>query len=340
MGSFAYSAFVKSLDAPSVTEVIERRLRAQGYRSTDDAPGEDARWGMPSKLRAVQVAEPVRGWVGVLDSDCLNSLHLVAHVARDLATHSLAVAVNDSSSWNYLLWWRGEEIDQFDSAPALGSAAAQGSRELVEMGRQMLESLKPQMPADVRRAAERVESNKCDEADIQLYLQWLQQHFFAGMAGNFSQIQQRAEALSEEWARRFNPSEIQAAMDDATRKIMEEWPGVQIDAPTNPSEGAAPQEESSEGVARHAERLRPFMGEGVSEEQVIQLLAENRLFAEETLAEFLKLLGIPPFFAYLSYGYLEETTKEELAENEIRLVAHLKFKCDQPPVPRDCLCPG
>ena len=50
------------------------------------------------------------------------------------------------------------------------------------------------------------------------------------------------------------------------------------------------------------------------------------MFAEETLAEFLPLVGIAPVYAHLSYRYLEEFSESELASQSVQMAEHLRFK--------------
>jgi hypothetical protein len=68
------------------------------------------------------------------------------------------------------------------------------------------------------------------------------------------------------------------------------------------------------------------LAEDADEEGVEEVLGAHATFAEETLADFLPLVGIPGYYAYLSYGYLDESTPAELARQSIRFVHHLKFR--------------
>ena len=72
--------------------------------------------------------------------------------------------------------------------------------------------------------------------------------------------------------------------------------------------------------------MRPLLAPGVTDEQVQDVFDKQAVFAEEVLAEFLPLLGIPDFYANLSCRYLEESGPEELADQGIRFLHDLRFE--------------
>jgi hypothetical protein len=76
----------------------------------------------------------------------------------------------------------------------------------------------------------------------------------------------------------------------------------------------------------HLEHLRPLLKGDGNDTRVAGILSEQATFAEETLGRFLPLIGIPSYYAYLSYEYLEEFTSDDLAEKSIHFTEHLKFK--------------
>src|SRR5262249_31369665 len=76
----------------------------------------------------------------------------------------------------------------------------------------------------------------------------------------------------------------------------------------------------------HLEHLRPLLKGGVNDSHVAEILSEQATFAEETLGRFLPLIGIPAFYAYLSYQYLPEFTSADLAQKSIHFTEHLRFK--------------
>jgi hypothetical protein len=82
----------------------------------------------------------------------------------------------------------------------------------------------------------------------------------------------------------------------------------------------------NDALEQHAEHLRPLLGADVGQDRVLEVLGKQAVFAEHVLGEFMKLLGIQPFFANLSYRYLEECSVAELLAADIKLIDHLKFK--------------
>lgn len=84
--------------------------------------------------------------------------------------------------------------------------------------------------------------------------------------------------------------------------------------------------ESDVGV--HVKKLRPILRPDVKDKHVLKILRKHVMFAEETLGEFLPLVGIPPIFANLSYEYLVGFPEAELRAANVRMAAHLTFKTE------------
>jgi hypothetical protein len=80
-----------------------------------------------------------------------------------------------------------------------------------------------------------------------------------------------------------------------------------------------------ESLALHLGHLRDFFP-AADARGLRELLPLNRFPAEALLLEFLLDLGLPEFYAHLSYDYLAEHTLEELARHEIVPVAELRFE--------------
>ena len=53
---------------------------------------------------------------------------------------------------------------------------------------------------------------------------------------------------------------------------------------------------------------------------------QSAVFAEEVLAEFMPLVNVAAYYANLSYGYLDESSAQELAEHGIHFDQHLRFE--------------
>ena len=81
-------------------------------------------------------------------------------------------------------------------------------------------------------------------------------------------------------------------------------------------------------LSSHVEKLRPILPPDAADRGVVEVLGKQAVFAEEILGEFMQLIGVQPFFAHLSYRYLEECTVPDLLGADIKMVAHLKYKTD------------
>jgi hypothetical protein len=308
MGSFANSLHVHSGDASAVAEAIRATLLAEGYEGTDEAPDEEAMWGISSDLRAVHVSAAKDGWVSVLDSDLVNSLGLVAELSRRLGTHALHVFVNDSDSWQYQLYHVGRQVDTFDSSGeedfdedddggdesddlsdrVAATEFGQLQENLLEGYAQFQAKWEEILPPEMRALQERWKTGRATPEEIQEYTRWAQAEMPRLMGGLQGVLGDLSSVLA---ARRRQPK-----------------PG------------------SPDRSQPHIDRLRPLLKEGVSDDQLRRVFGTKQVFAEHTLGEFLPLLGIASCYANLSYRYLEEYTEKDLARKSIQMAEHLKFK--------------
>lgn len=300
MGSFANSLHVRSDDAESVTKGIRRILENRGFRTTEDLSKLDGDDLGPS-VRALHVAEARNGWVGVLDSDLMGLLTLAQELSSHLQTHALCVIVNDSDSWHYELFFKGREVDGFDSpgAPPL--------LDLNELPEDMLE-----MP-DADELAEAMEAVMDQMPALADLLQSL-------LPPEMREIHQKitdGTATPEEaaefsrWSRELAEG---AAIDfgDATKKASES--DLPVAATESNGNGRAASKEDLEG---HLHHLRPLLASDVKPDRVKEILAENATFAEEPMADFLEAVGVNRFFAQLSFQYLAEFTNEDIEQEGI-----------------------
>lgn len=301
MGSFANSVHVRSNDADEVIAAIEAILQTDGYEPTDEEPDEEAMWGLPSALRSLHVSQPVNGWVNLLDSDLIGSANLSAALSLQLQSPVIQFFVNDSDSWAYVLYERGDESDGFDSSGGLTGAdlwdeslpatipfAPEGNPEgnMEQKALEALQQIEAAMPAEIRDIQQRINLGQATQEEFLQLSQWIQEH-------------------SQQFMNQFR-SDIVHSMEQPER--------VQED------------------LSPHIEPLRSLLVAGVTDERVLKLLEEQAIFAEETLAAFLPLIGVPAIFANLSYRYLEEITTDELAAEGVRMQSQLKFKTDAAPL--------
>ncbi|MBS3762538.1 MAG: hypothetical protein KGZ25_04440 [Planctomycetes bacterium] len=263
MGSFANSTHVMISDGPKVVGAIEGLMEKAGYRPTENLPAEGDVQDWQFHLRAFRIAKPSNGWVGILDSDLMDSKELAMHLSSQLGTYALTCGVNDSDSWQYCLLARGEQRDEFDSMDALDSM----SRKESEDWRDSLAA----MSAD-------------DDSSGGVY-------------------------------------------DMSTEKVAPEMRGVREEEPENevPEPGRASRQDNAFLQDRVA-NLRPILPEDAEEEELLDILGTQAVFAEDTLETFLDLMGISPFFAYLSYEYAEEFGEADFADADIEWLAHLGFE--------------
>jgi hypothetical protein len=89
-----------------------------------------------------------------------------------------------------------------------------------------------------------------------------------------------------------------------------------------PTEAPGPRKRRARRGGRYLRYLRPLLKEGVTDSQVLDALARQTAFAEEDLAVFLPLLGIPALWAHLSYDNLPEMSPSRLQEAGIILAEH------------------
>jgi hypothetical protein len=316
MGSFANSLHVRSDDAGPVADTVRQLLADTGYVPTNKEPKLGPFQATTGHERAVVVCEAHQGWVGVLDSDLVQSMSLAGELSRRLDTYAMQFLVHDSDSWHYGLYQAGTQIDEFDSSggfddddedfggddeedadftsssPTISAAdwpALQQklNERMVEQQRRM----EAEMPADIRDIQQKIQTGAASAEEMQKYAEWAQ-----------AQTARIVQDLSDI----FPPGML---------------PGQQ------PS--AAPRQKPPGGfnpeIDTHLETLRPLLAAGISDGEVLETLGREAVFAEETLAEFLPLLGIAPLFAHLSYPYLAESSDAELRTQNIKVAQRLRY---------------
>lgn len=321
MGSYANSLHLRSDDFTAVAAAVRKALRSESFEPTDEPLDADARWGMSASLRGIHVSQARQGWVAVLENDPLSSVTLAAELSRLLRTYAIQFFVNDSDSWQYQLFHDGRQIDSFDSSEEeeseedwdggfrddeLPSGNLSGIEEAVRGKAQEFErKLLAEMPADVQAIYRKMQTGLATESESEKYLQWMQ-------------------------------AELPQKLGDMQRLIGEALYGLGLGLKPRggtggqageTSEGAeSPSAQEEQRLRPHIERLQPLLIPGTPTDFALELLGRQATFAEETLAEFLPLLGIAPVYASLSYRYLEEFSESELASQSVRMAEHLRFR--------------
>lgn len=316
MGSFANSLHVKCDDEKRVAEAIGSLLAEQGWRPTEKRPNDDPFSAKSPSVRGLYVSAPVRGWVSVLDSDLPGVHGLASGLAQKLNTHAIFFLVNDSDAWSYLLADPDGRVSEFDSMPdddddfdeesvghlnQLTEGVTQFQALMRDGGKmQRLQELTAQMlaeaPPEFRELEAKMRSGRFTPADVQRYSAWSMQQMPKFLAQLDPQL---ANLLG-------GPRAQQQARPQSQRSK----------APTSAQQ-------------KRLDELRPLLAAGVTDEQVQGVLDRQAAFAEDVLAEFLPLLGLPSNYANLSHRYLRESRPAELEPHGIRFIQHLRFETDQ-----------
>ncbi len=319
MGSFANSLHVESDDAASVARALTELFVEAGWQPTEKKLDLSDTWGGEGSLRGVQISAPRDGWVSILDTDLAAAHAIVQRLAKRLATHAIFFFVDDSDSWSYLAADPKGRINDFESGDgaddedgdggefAGATAAIAQLQDVMRDGSivQKFQDMQAQMfasaPPEVREAHDRIKSGRPEPGDMQRYQAWLMQElpkhqmqFRSMISGLFHLPGVSKKARSKKKSRPKQSKKRQAAQ--------QKW----LDA------------------------LRPLFAEGVTDEQVQEVLDKRDIFAENLLAEFLPLLGIAEFYANLSYRYLQGVEESELAAHNIRFVNDLRFEPNRP----------
>jgi hypothetical protein len=308
MGSFATSIHVQANDAAAVADALRRVLFAEGYEATDEEPPDGSRTWLPSPIRAIHVSAAHEGWISLLDNEGMGSQTLAAALSGQLQTHVIHFFVNDSDSWHYQLHHAGKTIDEFNSRTDDDEFEEddEDSAGIADMGAKI-------NVADAQRIIQ------------ERALQW-QQQLQQNMPPHLREMQQRWRTTG-----RIDPEEMQElnawmrSQMPNMREQLRELMGLAGGMSGGPRLQAAPPVDSGRHET-HLEHLKPLLKGDVKDSHVAEILSEQATFAEETLGRFLPLIGMPAFYAYLSYQYLPEFTCDDLAQKSIRFTEHLKFK--------------
>ena len=318
MGSFANSLHVKSTDAVAVVDKIVELLAASGWQPTEQAPPKSEPWQTSPSVRTLHISASRDGWVSVLDSDLMSSHVLVPFLAKELSSHAIFVFVNDSDSWSYRLADAQGQISEYDSednesdfelddgyvvnaASALAQVNAlmrNGSmlQKMQEVQARMMENA----PPEIREVEPRIRSGQATPAEIQQYQAWAMQEMPKYMADVKSLL-----------GNVLNPftSSAQSSSRKGKRKRTKGERSVD---------------------SKRLKALRPLYAPGIDDEQMLAIFDRRQVFAEETLGEFLALIGICDFYANLSSRYLEEMETGELAVHRIHFDHEIHFDKNRP----------
>jgi len=309
-------------------------LTEMGCRPSQEAPSGNELLASASSLRAIRVSEPHQGWVSLLDSDLALGSELAMELAERLSTHALSVLVDDSDSWQYMLFASDDLVDEFDSMgdvdydelleddlpedllDGMGVAdVAQLQQQFAERAQGLQQRIEEAMPLELREMQARWESGQTPTPDeMQRYGEWLNRDMPDLMAEMQEMVMQLMPGLADRMQSASGPrlmDEEEAEAGDQYELTEEEREWLKMD---------------QLDLAEHAEALGPLFAEGVGSAQLEGALRAQSVFAEDDLRAFLPLIGIAPVYADLSYTYIEEFTPEELADEGVRMATHLTFE--------------
>jgi len=304
MGSFIFNLHVRSSDHDDVARRIEELVSHDGLVPAGVADGE----------RTLFVTESQRDWVSILDSDLTSAVNLAAGLSQALQTEAICVLVNDSDSWHYLLYRDGEQIDEFNSAeldgpdevgelsPDLAQLLDAGQlekfrTEIQQRAAELQKQLEALVPPHIRERQERIARGEGTAADFDAVELWSGQ----ALPGLADQILSLSGSIVKP-----KPADPEATP-----------PGL-------PPESDKHAEDRLRG---HIAKLRALIPPGISNDFVLRILRKQPVFAEEALAEFLPVLGIPPIYAYLQGSDVDsEFERDELRTESVKFAAELRFR--------------
>jgi hypothetical protein len=257
--------------------------------------------------RRLIFTETHNGWIGVLDND-FGGLHALAGpLSARLHTDVMAVCVNDSDAWYYVIHRDGRQWDEFDSSggscdddgeisPELAAAMERGDEEEVErLVEKELWAHAPQGPINMPDGSQFLPPE----------LAQLRALIASGKATWWQRLRCRwlwVKFLFKLISGRCRPHGMAMGFDIPLKNP--------LDADT---------------LDQHLARLAEVFPR-MDREQLRRLLPVSRFPAEDLLADFLRFVGLPKLYAYLSYDYLEDFGTGELKADGIRLAHELRLE--------------
>lgn len=357
MGSFANGIHVRTTDAAAVASAVDQFMRECGYEPCEQAPDPDPFTSLTSPLRALQVSDEQVGWVGVLDSDLINTSSLAHRLSAVLQTHVIQFMVHDSDAWIYVLYDSGRAVDHFDSsggAVFAEEAAGFDESELSELGAmldmtpggieqfdervsELQDAMEASMPDEISAVQHKLQNGlQPSQEEAQKFAQWWQEQT-QGMIGELTDMLQNAghgDSVDEDQAEESEGEEANAAVDAVpnSENVRRDASDDDDDPAIIPMQGfvnddASFSEDDEESFQTHLRQLQPLLPDG-ADERVTELLQQPAVFAEDALGEFMQVLEIRPGFAHLNYQYLHEWSDDDLQHAHIQFVRHLKYAAD------------
>jgi hypothetical protein len=283
---------------------FDEDLDVDAYADDEDDGGGSIGFGGfgDDEGRAICIFEPRAGWVGVMDSSLEGNIDLARELSARLKTDTMLVLVNDSDSWYYWMHRNGAEFDEFDSAGGdFDDDAAEPTGEWLEAIEsqdedKLHELLMSKAPQNV----------KFPSADIGLPFQ------LANLGAKIATGQATFwERLKYRWL------SIKFLFKLLTGGFSEEKMDFGFDIPHA--------EMDDETLGQHIQRIKTFFPAVKEEQELRELLPKCRFPSEDLLRKYLAIVGLPWFYAYLSYAYLSEHSEQELASHGIVQATELRF---------------
>jgi hypothetical protein len=272
----------------------------------DDSDFDDGEFGYgefgdEDEGRAVVIFEPSAGWVGVMDSSLEGNVELASELSARLATDTMLVMVNDSDSWYYWMHRNGVPFDEFDSAN--GDFDDDGGEPTGEWLEAMENEDEDKLHELLMSKAPQNIKFPSPDIGIPFQVAMLGAKIASGQATFWERIKYR-------WLT------LKFLFKLVTGRFSEEKMDFGYDIPHT--------EMDDDDLDKHLERTKAFFP-GASEEELRQLLPKCRFPSEDLLRKYLAIVGLPWFYAYLSYSYLSEHSEQELKSHGIVPVTELRF---------------
>lgn len=251
--------------------------------------------------RAVVIFEPRAGWVGVMDSSLEGNIELASELSARLKTDTILVMVNDSDSWNYWMHRKGAEFDEFDSANGdMDDDGAEPTGEWLaaienEDEDKLHELLMAGAPQNIKFPS--------PDIGIPFQVAMLGAKIASGQATFWERLKYRWLTL------KFLFKLVTGGFSEEKMDFGYDIPHTEMD---------------DEDLNKHIQRIKEFFPDA-SEEELRKLLPKCRFPSEDLLRKYLAIVGLPWFYAYLSYAYLSEHSEQELASHGIVQATELRF---------------
>src|SRR5262245_13197927 len=302
MGSWANSIHVRHDDAEAVAEAVHNLITSAPLRPEDFDDGDlDEDTLPPRRRRRVRVFRPSRGWVGILDNEDFSGLGMA--ISDRLGTDVLSILVNASDWWAYEPPRDGEAVDEFNSCGDINDEGV----------------LSPELQAALERGDEEAAADLMERELLRHAPRGLV-HFPGGAVApppELALLRDRIRGGRASFWERLRYWWRSLWYWFRVRTIRPDPFAYGFDIPRTAPLSAA-------DLRRHVGHIREAFPHA-DERALRELLPQSRFPAEELLAKFLEIVGLPSLWAYLSFRYQADHGRAELEAAGIVRATDLRF---------------